>query len=471
MRSASAPFHRAHLRLAACIVALASVTTCRSSPAGSPLPRARHNVIFISIDTLRADALGSYGSSRDASPNLDAFAERSVVFERAIAESSWTLPAHVTMLTGLRTSGHGVRTTGLMPGADLPRLAEIFRAAGYRTFAMTGGGFVSEEVFGRGFDSFDVKFERKTPGRGLRGNDFRNVVGVAIQHISEIPRSDRFFAFLHTYNVHCPFSPPAPFLGSLAPLDPALAGLEDRCNRKHWRDRPPSRTEIEYLRDRYDEGVKWVDEALGMLFDHLDSSGLLENTIVVVTSDHGEGFLEHDKVGHGATLYNELLWVPLIVRVPGLEPRRISTPVGHVDLAPTLLDLTEQPIPDLMQGASLGLLLTGIEEPERAAFSENTSINLDRGRAWRRRSIVDGDHHLIVKTPDPPTEPLRTTIELFHTATDPEERHHLEDAPRNLVRRLLAKLEAATQELETNPEERPDLTEQERRNLEALGYL
>ena len=350
MLRSSAPLPRGLRRLTVFVAALWAFAGCRSQPAHDPLPRARHNVILVSIDTLRADALGLYGSERDTSPHLDAFAARSVVFDRALAESSWTLPSHVTMLTGMRTSGHGVRISALMPGADLPRLPELFQAAGYLTFAMAGGGFVSEEVFGRGFDSFEVRFKLKRRRHEPRANDFRNVVGVAIRRIAKIPRNEPFFAFLHTYNVHCPFRPPAPFLGSLGPLDSALDDLADKCKKKYWKDRPPNETEIEYLKARYDEGVKWVDDALGSLFDYLDSSGRLENTIVVVTSDHGEAFLEHDQIGHGSTLYNELLSVPLVVWVPGLEPRRIRTPVGHVDLAPTLLDLVGQPIPDRMQG-------------------------------------------------------------------------------------------------------------------------
>lgn len=326
----------------------------------------RPNVLLISIDTLRADRLGTYGYARPTSPVLDTrMAARGVVFEHAWSQSPKTTPSHMTMLTSLYPTVHGVplwEGEGAAPTLS-PRvhtLAEILQNAGYTTAAYTAGAHMHRD---RGFDQ---GFEEYKHGSQLK----RAVAFIERPHLSP------FFLFFHTYEVHDPYLPPheetEEFVGDPVPaiteaVAAVRAGIVDwpKAHGRFWA--PVDATDKRHVRhvsDLYDAGIRHMDATtLAALLDALDRRKLADDTLVVFTSDHGEAFTEHGHFLH-EDLFPETLHVPLVMRLPGQLPagRRIGDLAGLVDLVPTVLDLLGLPIPSQAQGQSLAALAIGKPE-------------------------------------------------------------------------------------------------------------
>ncbi len=322
------------------------------------------NLILISLDTLRADRLGSYGYARDTTPSLDAFAARSVVFEDVLAQFPRTLESHRSLFS----ARYPFREKGA------PVLAEVLRAAGYRTAGFTGGGYVHSRFgFARGFE----RYEHEMPKGGLEG------VAPRVVRWLEEGGSEPFFLFVHTYDVHCPYAPPKPWAGHFSGdhvpgFDPTReCGVQLR-----GRALPPE--DLGFVSDSYDDNLRWTDAMIGELLDEIEGLGLLENTIVAVVSDHGEALGEGGHLGHGRLSPAELQ-VPWILRAPGLPPARVEAPVELVDVTPTLLGLLDvEPPPDL-DGRDLGGLLRG-DAPEarrRIAMNRNGDLALRVDRRWQ----------------------------------------------------------------------------------------
>jgi arylsulfatase A-like enzyme len=320
------------------------------------------NLVMISIDTLRADRLSSYGNPRPTSPHIDRLADDGVVFENAFSHSPKTAASHMTLMTGLYPEAHRVRNrlTGREKwlgrlSADIPTLAEILGAAGYRTHGRNGGGNMHGGIgFSRGFETYSQPQEA-----GARG----------IFRSSTAP--DPFFLFVHTYQVHSPYFPPERYrdlfvdptydggiTSSLQQLTSAGDVEFDNIHRAFWsRVDRDSDADRQHLLDLYDACIRFTDDKVGLLLDKIDALGLAETTLVVVLSDHGEEFGEHDGFEHNA-LWDEILRVPLIIRVPesirpGWRAKRIAAAVGLVDVLPTLLELMGVPVPGHLQGHSL----------------------------------------------------------------------------------------------------------------------
>ena len=296
-------------------------------------------MLLVSIDTLRADRLGCYGYGRDTSPALDRFAaERAVRFANAVAESSWTIPSHVTLLSGLHPRSHGVTRPGLAPASDVPLLAERLAEAGYYTFAVTGGGWLAEEQgFARGFASFHATEE-----------PFARALETARDYVRHRARRGPWFAFLHTYDVHCPYDPPEPWFSMFESPEAEALEVAGRCGNPDFNELGLSAAQERYLADRYDGGVRRTDDALGAFLAFLADEGLLSNTVVVITSDHGEELGEHGRIGHEETVFAEALRVPLLVAGPGVHPGVSHDPVGLTDVVPSVLELLGlAPAPEL----------------------------------------------------------------------------------------------------------------------------
>ncbi len=314
------------------------------------------NLLLVVLDTLRADRLGCYGYERPTSPHLDALAAGSVRFTTVVSQSSWTRPSIRSLLDGLYPQSHG--------GLASPPLAEVLWEHGYRTQARTGGAQLAYQFgFSRGF-------ERQAIERWVRATD-----GV-VENL-EANRSRRHFLFLHTYEIHDPYE----HRELAAGMDPGRVGEVFRraTLARLGRDLTPG--ERAYVEALYDSGIRYTDAQLGRLFARLDERGLLERTLVVVTSDHGEEFWEHGGWGHGHPMYEHQSRVPLIVRLPdgmaaalGLQagPRVVRQQVRLVDLYPTILDLLGVPLEHRVQGRSLRPLLAGRRLPAVDAFSEST---------------------------------------------------------------------------------------------------
>ena len=346
------------------------------------------SLILISLDTLRADRIGAYGYDRNTTPEIDSASKDGIVFERAVAASSWTIPSHMSMFSGLYPSSHGAVTVQVKVAADIPLVAELLHAQGYRTFAFTGGGNLSRRHgFHRGFDVFRKKELHRPSGvRGIEGS-VRNLIDA----VGGLRESEPFFAFLHTYDIHCPYTSPEPFLSMFQTEGGAERSGRTDCGKKPGERQEVTEEEASFISNRYDGAVRWVDSGLGRLFSFLKSEGRLDRTVVVLLSDHGEEFLEHGAVGHQGSLHFELVHTPLIILAPGFTPGRVGAPVSHVDILPTLLDLLDIPKPEGIQGRSFVPLMRGRESGVRECFSE-------LHRAGHLRSVYSHPYHLIVNT-------------------------------------------------------------------------
>jgi arylsulfatase A-like enzyme len=343
------------------ILWLALVFAACAACARTPEPPPARNLLLISIDTLRADALGVYGSTAGASPDLDRYAARSVVFEQAWSPSCKTAPAHAAMLTGLPPRVNGIDNFDTDFAHELPArsvtLAETLRARGFRTAGITAGGNVKAALgFGRGFETFDDQGGTPLPTK----------LGGLAKWIRARTKGERWFAFFHTYRVHDPyFAPPeltarfcdpryrGRIIGERQELVAAIASGADLAPNE-----PPGARDVEinywrrvdehdpadqaYLRALYQACIADLDRQLFALLEQLEREGALDDTLVVLTSDHGEEFGEHGMQRHDQ-LWRELLHVPLIVHLPrdACAGQRIAAAVRHIDLVPSLLELLD----------------------------------------------------------------------------------------------------------------------------------
>jgi arylsulfatase A-like enzyme len=413
----------------------------------------RPSVILISLDTLRADHLGCYGYSRPTSPHLDAFAARNVRFEHAIAQAPWTRPSHRAMLSGLYPSE---KTQGPERFLAVP-----FWLAGYRTAAVTAGGQVDSRFgFGAGFEAYRVEHWVESPERLVEG----------LASSSPEP----FFLFLHTFAIHEPYTDTRFTVG----MPPGRVGdrftkaLEQRLGQSI---QPEERRYAEAL---YDGGIAYTDERLGRFFAAAERAGWLERAIVVVTSDHGEQFWEHGNWGHGQTLYDHQLRVPLIVSLPGALRRSlgeagsgkrvVAEQVRLVDLYPTLLELTGLPRPRLLAGRSLRPLLAGEPQSPVEAFAENVNI-----RPVERKGLRTQRYKFVLTFPRRAMVGGPQEYQLFDLRADPGEQTNLAKAHPELVQSFLKRLlQHHGGELNDYEEEVPEDVDPElRKRLQALGYL
>jgi choline-sulfatase len=346
----------------------------------------RPNVLLITIDTLRADHLGSYGYQAAQTPALDALAARGLRFAQATTVAPLTLPAHASLMTGTFPAYHGVRDNGgFYLGDDQTTLATLLRGRGYRT-----GGFVSAFVldhrwgiaqgFDRYFDDFDLAKYRVDAGLDAVQRPGREVASKAIDWL-DAPDARPFFAWVHLYEPHAPYDPPDP--------------IRERF--------PPT------MIGAYDGEIATADLQVGRLIDRLASTGRLDRTLVVVLGDHGESLGEHGEEQHGFFVYNADIQIPLIVAGPGVPVRVVNDHVRIVDVMPTILDLLHVEGPNTMQGRSLLPLGRG-ERMDLVAYSETWYPRHHYG--WSElTSIRDGRYHFIAA-------PRR---ELYDTQLDPGE--------------------------------------------------
>ncbi len=425
----------------------------------SPLnPERGPDVILISLDTLRADRLGSYGYERPTSPNLDALAARSVRFATAVSQAPWTRPSHDSMFSGLYPSS---RDQG-----EAPVLAEVLRARGFRTEALTGGGQTDFRLgFGRGFDAyrvFDWLNHMDELGRWLDQSEGR-----------------RRFLFLHTYEIHDPYT----HTRFVSP-DVSAEKLVHYDKKLHERiGRRLTTEQQQYVSDLYDGGIAYTDEQLGKLFEIFEARGVFDRAIVIVTSDHGEQFWEHGGWRHGMNLYDEQLLVPLIVSLPpdlerelagrgGLAGTVIEDQVRLVDLFPTVMDLLGASIEHRVDGRSLRPLFEGGELAPVDAFAERLNI-----RAKESKALRSGRFKYVFSFPKAVgrARGMDEARELYDLGRDPGELENLAEERPEVVERLDARLKTLLDLLadpsELDDQDVEDLDPDLRERLEALGYI
>ena len=435
-----------------------------ASGCGGPATNApTHNVILISVDTLRADHLGCYGYPKPTTPRIDAFRRDAALFEQAIAHSPSTLPSHASIFTSLLPSHHGASVAnsfGVDPEAIT--LTEILKAEGYAT-ASFNGGIQLDPIYGldRGFDVYAAARPSVASADLLVDpvDMFDHAVDETINWIETPNRHERFFLFLHTYELHHPYTPKPEALESIgAEYDGSLPKdiSVDLLVRINDGDVELDNGDLEHIISAYDAELRSVDTAFGRLIDFLREEELYDNTIIVFTSDHGEEFGERGFVGwHSHTLYDELLRVPLLLKLPGAVHAGASADeqVRGIDIAPTILAALGLDAPAGFEGVSLLGPLSGSGSVPRHAVS--------------RKDVVITDDFASLRTPD--WKWFRGS--LFHLASDPKEATEVSGDNRETGEALSAKLEEL---LATRPRPVPHKVEPDEellKQLRSLGYV
>ncbi len=448
------------------------------------------NVVFVTVDTLRADHLGCYGYPRPTSPFLDALAREGALCKDASAAASWTKPSTGTILTGLHPSRHGALYHGSM--LHLPdgkeTLAEAFRNRGYVT-----AGFVAnpnlKRVFGfdRGFDVyFDSPVEDTVTLACIRGTWFGQLLMTMLRHQFnwnyendcarmneevlawlEKNHEQRFFLYLHYIDPHIPYDPPARY--------------REEFEQEHGAVFFNERKRLVGI-DRYDGEIRYCDEAVSALVGKLRAQGVWENTIFVLTSDHGEEFFEHGVLGHGFSLYQEVVKVPLILRGPNVPVGAVlDSPVQLLDLPATVLALAGTGVKEFGDGTSFHARLRAREDPAsetiflESEFGQNEldprSFVFSGVRAGRWKLILTEQNQFF-----PPADPHYGREALYDLSGDPEERRNLfrEAEHQALIRGLLERLRRHAKFLEEQGfRDVPPaaLTPEIEAGLRALGYI
>jgi len=431
----------------------------------------RPSIMIVSLDTLRADRLGALGSARPLTPLLDGIATEGMVFEQAMSAAPWTLPSHASLFASLLPFDQIRRWDyNREPPLRQTLLAERLREAGYRTAGFTGGGYVSAQCgFGQGFEIYEDHDEVAEGGPG-------KIAAAALAWVRAVRRVP-FFLFVHTYEPHYPyvhadFANPA----DAGRLPPVVTYKE--IDAIHSGALILSEAERRYVTDLYDGDVAHTDRVIGGLLQTLKREGILDRTLVVVLSDHGEELWDREpdhSPDHGHSLYQELMHVPLLVRWPDRVPAgsRIRTPVSLIDLAPTILALTGLPADPAHQGRSLARTMqTGEEPPPQPILAEAIEYGPDR-------FLIREGNIKVVLTPYPdrfnlvpiPARPL----EVFDLATDPLERHDLSTHLTKPVAEMVDVLWRRAKRVLSGPvpadEGRPPLPEDLLQQLRSLGYL
>jgi arylsulfatase A-like enzyme len=455
-----------------CAICIACVG-CREKP--PPLPANPVNVVIVSIDTLRPDHLGCYGYDRATSRSIDLLASESVLFENAYSQSPKTAASHMSVMTGLYPEAHGVRNWNDEGNERLsdhvPTLATRLRQAGYRTRAVTGFGNVRPEL------GFDQGFESYAAADGAQ-QAFASAGRIVRELTAETEARERpFFLFVHTYEVHDPYAPPLRFARRFSDPEYAgeipssrrelqrAAGLEwSRQHEIYWNrvDRE-SPADVQRLRDLYDGAIRLMDDEIGEFVAELRRLEILDRTLFVFLSDHGEEFAEHGGFLH-STGYEEVLRVPLLIRFPGTDDTdlrgREQAVVRLIDVLPTVLDWIGLPTPAHVQGRSLlSVLRPPGEATPRPVLSQWRLVALNALRVGDLKYIRKGNDEA-----------------LYDLAVDPGERHSLLEREPERAAAFLAQLYELVQESKQlhaalgrgTPVE---LDEAGREQLEALGYL
>jgi arylsulfatase A-like enzyme len=438
------------------------------------------DVLLISLDTLRADALMTYGSARDTTPRLAQLAEQSIVFDRAYAPTPHTLPSHASLFTGLYPDTHGLVERGAVLSAEIPTLAELLSRQGYQTAGFVNAYFLAPEFgFSRGFGHYDFAHDIE---------NFRDAEATNSAVLSWLDGAGEqpLFLFAHYFDPHSdwdhlPYEAPESFSERFVgdPPESFRAG-----NGKVWASRylallnrenlPVTPEALGHTADLYAAGVAYTDDRVGALLDALESRGRLERTIIIVTSDHGEEFRDHGRLLH-TQIYEELMRVPLLVSLPEMRggaagscrdrresadpPGRVRGLVQHVDFLPALAECVGFPVPENVQGRSFLAALFG-DATERQAVYFHTNDGSQRGL------LRDDDWKLVEL-------PRREKRRLYHLEDDPGEQHDRSGDHPELVAALGEQLSSHVADATASriAVERIAVPEDVHRALEALGYV
>lgn len=454
------------------------------SPPAPELSRDHYNVIVVLLDSLRADHIEPYGAETISTPRLQQLARQGVSFMSARSTSSWTRPAVAALLTSQRSINHGILslTSGLP--LHLPYLPAILRKNGYETILIANSAQVSSRFgFNRGFTRvFDHFMLDDASGPRRYQDPVENANEVWKKYIApaaEASQRKPFFVYLHERDPHAPYGPPPPY-DEMYAQEYEGEVQSDILSLANLRFSPElaSPELIAQLDGLYSGEVSYMDRYVGTLLDHLEQNDLHKRTLVVFTSDHGEEFWEHDSVGHGHTVYEELLRVPLLMRLTGVLPEGLAThiPVDLADVTPSILDLLGIETPDAAEGSSiLPYLISDAngDAPERHHFSA-AQANSPQGTSTPRATAITYRNWKLIRIPPGAEE---ETLSLYNLADDPGEKNDiardhsvvvgtLEQMRRWMRRKHDARLTRGEKAVDTET-----LDDEVEQNLRALGYI
>lgn len=425
------------------------------------------NVLILVIDALRPDHLGCYGYALATSPTIDGLARRGVLFTDATSLSSYTRASVPSIFASVHPGAHGVLTQGKdveVLSDEYQTLAETLKERGYVTAAFAPNPSLHRTFnFDQGFDLYDDEFQVAGP----KAQDIETARKINERTLAWLRdhKGKPFFAYLHYRDVHAPYGPPPPYDRMFdQPDQRPLTEAEYKSQPPDVR-RPHRYQDLGSYIEQYDGEIRYTDDHLARFLDTLSKEGFLDNTVIFLTADHGESFLEHGSWTHGTGLYEELTHVPLLLVLPEEKStgRRVTAPVQTTDIYPTILDLLNVEIPSGLQGRSL--LET---RPNRPVFSE--ALVSRRLRPWNFGQLVavrSGEWKLIYNR-------RSRSGELYNLAQDPAETRNLVDRNPERARDLL-RLIAAQDRENAKRSHRVQGTEELPENvvdgLRSLGYM
>jgi arylsulfatase A-like enzyme/Flp pilus assembly protein TadD len=417
-------------------------------PPAKPTDTTHPNIILITLDTTRADRMGFLGSERGLTPNLDAMARQGVAFSRAYAHVPITTASHTTILTGTYPQFNRVNDFGIPLSPRLPYLPDLLHVQGYHTGAFVGSLILdpldgTAPGFDRGFEVYDAGFHLRRHGMDRYKSVERragDVVNHALAWLSQLPNGP-FFLWVHLYDAHDPYDPPAPF-------------------------------KARFASQPYDGEIAYADSAVGKLIDEIRKHGLYDETLIAVMADHGESLGAHGENTHGIFLYDETLHVPLLFKLPASRAagKRIDARVRLVDVAPTILQEAGLPVPKEMQGESLSAMMkmkpaadphgAGAEEEDRSAYAETDYPH--RAFGWSSLRALRSGKYLYVRAPE---------RELYNQTIDPEAAHNLAGGAKAVADTIAAQLDAFRSRTSQTLVELAKPDAEQTQKLQALGYV
>lgn len=443
------------LLVLALVMALGVILVFSRSPmfrmaSGSDVPLCPGcNVIVILIDTLRADHLPCYGYERNTAPNICALAEEGILFKNMFSNSPSTKTSVASLFTSMLPTQHKSILNQDVLSDDVTTMAEILVEHGYNTYAVNSNPVIKTKFnYDQGFATWNDNLTRPSK---------RNRAILDSLESYEQP----FFWYLHYMDPHSPYTAPGRYSKFFnADYDGIVMGKEP-YKESYFENRPD---ELEQLNALYDNEIRFVDHNIGELFDKLREAGLYEDSVIILLSDHGEGFMEHGRLFHSNSVYTELIDVPLIIRPPNQEKRVVETPVQTLDILPTLLSMLGIDVDHQFMGRPIFSLIGSDEE--RPIIVEQTRFMAITGR-FPETALIMGNYKLIKR--------LKTNNHmLFDMREDPMERENLVDSESiaaELIEKIDFLIEANASMYAGIEGEKTKLDEKTTQQLKALGYI
>jgi len=418
------------------------------------------NIILISIDALRADHLSCYGYHRNTSPNIDRLAREGTIFKNCLSQATSTGPSHTSIYLAQYVWRHKVDTFKKRLCRSPATLAEILKDRNYTTAAFVGRGILSAKYeLNRGFEIYDDG----SPGRGWC-YEISSYINKLLSWLESV-RNRKFFLFIHTYDVHAPYNPPLPYFdlytkghceGTHLRMSKGIMPLKLNASKL-------TSGEINYIMAVYDGGINYVDDQLGKIFEKLNQLGIYENTIIIITADHGEAFREHGKLEHNSKPYIEEIHVPLIMRGPKIPRNRIyENFVQHIDIVPTIFEILNIPQRGEMQGRSILPLMNNCEIEEdfkTYSFGRRARNRFSMSLRTKKWTYIMNPGGL---------------DELYNRINDPKEQNNIIEKRPLIAQKLKKELEdfiALTSKGKPQVAEKVHIDEELKEQLKSLGYL